>query len=106
MLSYYLINIIYNTKPSRDIEVENMLLLEEYENLLLKMYSEKVEILNKIKDFCEGERMRYDLLNIIIYRLRYIEKIKILFNGTLFQKVSYLFGINTSEYPELNLLCK
>jgi hypothetical protein len=96
----FILNNIYTI----DYDLENHLLLQ-YDELVLKMFSNKVQINHEIMKYCEEESVLEESLNIVLFRLRHRE-IKLLNDSSIFKKAHYLFSYINSEYPETNTFCK
>jgi hypothetical protein len=99
-----ILNNIYTEKQYIDDEIEKELLIQ-YDTLQIKMFSKKLEINDKFREYCEEENELYKTLKIILYKLRYIERLKIINNLSVLQKVLYLFKNHNSDYQDLKTIC-
>ena len=91
-----LLNNLYTGNLYIDEHIENSLIIE-YETLLYKIFSKKVEIQKIITE----ENELYQSYKIVLYRLKYIEKLKLINNSSAFQKILYLFDYYNSQYQDL-----
>jgi hypothetical protein len=101
---YISINNIYTHKQYIDENIQNELLIQ-YDSLLFKIFSNKVEINQKIKKYCEEESELYKSFKHILYNLRYIERLRVINNSSILEKILYLFINYDSEYQDLNIFC-
>ena len=96
VITCILLNNLYTENLYIDEHIENSLIIE-YETLLYKIFSKKVEIQKIITE----ENELYQSYKIVLYRLKYIEKLKLINNSSAFQKILYLFDYYNSQYQDL-----